>query len=121
MTRLDASRWPTALGLTLALLAWSAESRSTEEPRVDPSSQPDAVAIGSVPKMLVTTSDRPVPSPHSRLDEGQRGLGLMAMTVANIVAPASALGSVRLSPSVFSAGPVALGLAGRGPPSSGNV
>src|SRR5688500_11573567 len=121
VTLQDASRRSIVLGLALALLAWGAATRSTAESRVDTSSSSGAVAIESVPRMLVTTSDRPILSAHSRLEERQSGLGLITMDVSDIDASASVLASVRLSPSVFSAGPVAQGLAGRGPPSSGNV
>jgi hypothetical protein len=121
VTLQDASRRSIVLGLALALLAWGAATRSTAESRVDTSSSSVAVAIESVPRMLVTTSDRPVLSAHSRLEERQRGLGLSTLDVSNIGASALVSASVRLSSSVFSAGPVAQGLAGRGPPSFGNV
>jgi hypothetical protein len=75
------------------------------------------VAIESVPTLLVTVSDRPVLSQHMRLDEGQRALWLMTVTALAIGVPASVPRSVRSSPSVLSAGLVAEGVTGRGPPS----
>jgi hypothetical protein len=119
--RLDASRWCTALVLVIALLTWSAASESSAEHFVAPSSPADPVAIESVLTLLVTTSDRPVLSLHTKLDEGQRELWFMTVRVPTIGAPASVVGSVRLLPSVLSAGPAAQGLAGRGPPSPGNA
>jgi hypothetical protein len=120
VTRLGALRC-TALVLALALFAWSAASGSRAGHLVTPSSPADAAAIGSGPTLLAATSDRPVLSQRTRLGEGQRGLWFMTVGAPTIGASASMVGSTRLSPSVFSAGPVAHGLAGRGPPSSGNA
>jgi hypothetical protein len=44
----------------------------------------------------------------------------MTVSAPTVGVPASVLGSVRSSPSVLSAGLVAQGLTGRGPPSSTN-
>jgi hypothetical protein len=107
-----------ALLLALALLGLVPASPS-QHPVVD-SSPADGVAIESVPTLLVTVSDRPVLSQHMRLGEGQRVLWLMTVSAPTVGVPASVLGSVRSSPSVLSAGLVAQGLTGRGPPSSTN-
>jgi hypothetical protein len=118
VTRLGALRC-TALVLALALLAWSAASGSRAGHLVTPSSPADAAAIESGPTLLTATSDRPVLSQRTRLGGGQRELWFMTVGVPTIGPPASMSGSAHLSPSVLSAGPVAHGLAGRGPPSSG--
>lgn len=120
VTRLGASRWCSAPVLALALLTWSAASGSSAEHIVVPSSPADAVAIESVPTLLVTTSDRPVSYLLRKLGEGQRALSIMAVSPA-IGVPATVARNVRSSRSVLSAGPVAQGLAGRGPPSFGNA
>lgn len=120
VTRLGAPRGRVSLVLALGLLGWVAASRSIPHPVVR-SSPPGAQAIESVPTLLVTASDRPALSPRARLGESQRALWAMAVGVSTIGASASVLGSVRSSPSILSAGPVAQGLAGRGPPSSTNA
>jgi hypothetical protein len=118
VTRLGDPRGRAALLLALALLGLVAASRSSEQHPVVGSSRADGVAIESVPTLLVTASDRPVFSQHVRLGEGQRELWLMTVSAPTVGVPASVLGSVRSSPSVLSAGLVARGLTGRGPPSS---
>jgi hypothetical protein len=77
----------------------------------------DPVAIESFPTLLVTTGDRPDRSLHTRLGDDQRALWVMTVSVPSTRAPASVRESVRSFPSIFSVGPVAPGLAGRGPPS----
>lgn len=118
MTRLRDPRGRAALVLAIGLLGLVAASHSNTEHRVSGSSPAAAVAIESVPTLLVTASDRPVLSLRMRLDEGQRSLWLMTVNAPAIAAPAWGE-SVRSSASVLSAGSVAQGLAGRGPPSSG--
>lgn len=119
MTGLGDPRGRAAVLLALALLGLVPASRpSAQHPVVD-SSPADSVAIESVPTLLVTSSDRPVLSQHMRLDEGQRALWLMTVS-APVGVPATVPRSVRSSPSVLSAGLVAQGLTGRGPPSSSN-
>jgi hypothetical protein len=109
-----------ALLLALAFLGLVPASPSSAQHPVVDSSPADGVAIESVPTLLVTVSDRPVLSQHMRLAEGQRALWLMTVSAPTVGVPASVLGSVRSSPSVLSAGLVAQGLTGRGPPSSTN-
>jgi hypothetical protein len=121
VTGLGFRRRRAAFVLALVLLWWVAASRSSAEHPVVHSSPPEAGAIESLPTLLVTTSDRPVLSLHARLVEGQRALWVMAVSVPAIGAPASVLASVRPSPSILAAGPVAQGLAGRGPPLSTNA
>jgi hypothetical protein len=118
VTRLGGPRRRATLMLALALLGWVAASRSIAEHPVVQSSPPDAQAIESVPTPLVTASGRLALSPHARLGESQRSLWATTEGVLSIRASTSVLGSVRYSPSILSAGPVAQGLAGRGPPSS---
>jgi hypothetical protein len=119
VTRLGGPRGCAALAVALALHGWVAAPASSAEHPVVRSEPADAEAIESVPAPLVTTSGRPVLSLHARLGESQRALWDMPVKVpAAIGAPASLLGSVRPSSSILSAGPVAQGLAGRGPPSS---
>lgn len=119
MTRLRDPRGCAALVLAIGLLGLVAASRSSAEHPVVGSSPADAVAIESIPTLLVTTSDRPVLSLRMRLGEGQRALWLMTVNAPAIAAPAWGE-SVRSPASVLSAGPVAQGLAGRGPPSATN-
>jgi hypothetical protein len=117
VTRLGDPRGCAALAVA-ALLGWVAAPPSSAEHPVVRSEPADAEAIESVPAPLVTTSGRPVFSLHARLGESHRALWDMPVKVPAIGAPASLLGSVRPSSSILSAGPVAQGLAGRGPPSS---
>jgi hypothetical protein len=120
VTRLGDPRGRAALLLALALLGLVAASRSSAQHPVVGSSPADGVAIESVPTLLVTASDRPVLSQHVRLGEVQRTLWLMTVSAPTVGVPASVPRSVRSSPSVLSAGLVAQGLTGRGPPSSTN-
>lgn len=120
VTRLGDSRGRAALVLAIALLGLVAASLSSAQHPVVGSSPAGAVAIESIPTLLVTSSDRPVLSRHTRLGEGQRALWVMAVNDPAMGKPGSVLGSVRSSPSVLSAGLVAQGLTGRGPPSSTN-
>jgi hypothetical protein len=121
VTRLGGWRGRAALVLALALLGWIAAARSIEEHPTARSSPAGAEVIEPVPTLLVTTSNRPVLSPHARLGESHRVPWAKTVRVPVIGAPASVLGSVRSSPSILSAGPVAQGLSGRGPPSSTNA
>jgi len=95
---------------------WSAASGSSSKDLGVLSSPANAASIESVLTVFVATSDRPVLSVHPKLGEGQHGPWFTPVRVPTIGAPASVSESVRLSPSVLSAGPVAQGLAGRGPP-----
>ena len=120
MTRLDGPPWRAALVIALALFGWFAAPRSSAEQPVGHSLPPVASAIESLPSVLGAASDRPIRSLHTRFGEGQRALWIMTVSV-----PATASLSVRRSfrspPSFLSAGPIALGLAGRAPPSSINA
>jgi hypothetical protein len=118
VTRLGGPRGCAALAVALALHGWVAAPASSAEHPVVRSEPADAEAIESVPAPLVTTSGRPILSLHARLGESHRALWDMPVKVPAIGGPASLLGSVRPSSSILSAGPVAQGLAGRGPPSS---
>jgi hypothetical protein len=118
VTRLGGPRGCAALAVALALHGWVAAPPSSAEHPVVRSEPGDAEAIESVPAPLVTTSGRPILSLHARLGESHRALWDMPVNVPAIRAPASLLGSVPPSSSILSAGPVAQGLAGRGPPSS---
>jgi hypothetical protein len=118
VTRLDDPRGRAALVLVLALFGWVAVPRSSPEHPLVRSSLADAERIESVSTLPVTTSGRRVLLPHTRFGESQRALWVRRVSVAAIGAPASALRRVHFSPSILSAGPVAQGLAGRGPPSS---
>jgi hypothetical protein len=118
--RLDGPPWRAALVLALALFGWVAVPRSSAEHPVGHSLPPVASAIESFPSALGTVSDRPIRSLHTRLGDGQRALWIMTVSVPGM-APLSAPRSLRSSPSILSAGPIALGLAGRGPPSSTNA
>ena len=118
--RLDGPPWRAALVLALALFGWVAAPRSSAEHPVGRSLPPVASAIESFPSALGTASDRPIRSLHTRLGEGQRALWGMTVGVP-AMAPLSVGRNLRSSPSILSAGPIALGLAGRGPPSSINA
>jgi hypothetical protein len=118
VTRLDGARGRVALLLVLALFGWVAVSQSSPEHPLVRSSLADAERIESVSTLLVTTSGRRVLPPHTRLGESQRALWVITVSAPAIWASASSLGRVHFSPSILSAGPVAQGLAGRGPPSS---
>jgi hypothetical protein len=120
VTRLGDSRGRAALVLAIALLGLVGASLSSAQHPVVGSSPAGTVTIESVPTLLVTASDRPVLSQHMRLGEGQRALWVMTVNDPAMAEPASVLGSVRFSPSVLSAGLIAQGLTGRGPPSSTN-
>lgn len=117
MTRLRDPRGRAALVLVIALLGLVTAWRSSTDRAVVGSSQADAMAIESVPTVLVTTSDRPGHSLHMRPGEGQRALGVMTVSAPTVGVPASVPRSVGSSPSVLSAGLVAQWFAGRGPPS----
>jgi len=118
--RLDGPPWRAALVLALALFGWVAAPRSSAEHPVGRSLPPVASSIESFPTALGTTSDRPTRSLHTRSDEGHRAFWIMTVSVPGM-APLSMPRSLLSSPSVLSAGPIALGLAGRGPPSSTNA
>jgi hypothetical protein len=118
VTRVGGPRARAAVALALALLGWVVAPRSSPEHPLVASSPADAARIESVPTLLVTTSSRPVPPLHTRFGESQRALWVITVSVPAIGAPALASGRVHFSPSILSAGPVAHGLAGRGPPSS---
>ena len=118
--RPDGPPWRAALVLALALFGWVAAHRSSAEHPVGRSLPPVASAIESFPSVLGTASDRPLRSFSPRLSEGQRALWITTVSVPGM-APFSVPRSVRSSPSILSAGPIALGLAGRGPPSSTNA
>ena len=120
MIRLDGPPWRAALVLALALFGWVAAPRSSAEHPVGRSLPPVASAIESFPSALGTASDRPSRSFNPRLGEGQRALWIATVSVPGM-APISVPRSLRSSPSILSAGPIALGLAGRGPPSSTNA
>jgi hypothetical protein len=117
VTRLDGPRGRAALVVALALLGWVAASQSSPEDPLVRSSSADAERIESIPTLFVTASGRPVLPLHTRLDESQRALWVVTASVPAIEASASAAGNLHFSPSILSAGPVAQGLAGRGPPS----
>jgi hypothetical protein len=121
VTRLGGPPGRAALVLALAIIGWVAASRSSAEHPVVRSSPADSEVIESDPTLLVTTFARPAVSVHVRLGESQRALWAMTLAVPTIGPAASVLGSVRSSPSILSAGPVAHGLAGRGPPPSTNA
>jgi hypothetical protein len=118
--RLDGPPWRAALVLALAVFGWVAAPRSSAEHPVGRSFPPVASSIESIPTALGTASDRPTRSLHTRFDEGNRSLWIMTVSVPAI-ALLSDRRSLRPSPSILSAGPIALGLAGRGPPSSTNA
>jgi len=117
--RLDGPPWRAVLVLALALFGWVAAPRSSAEHPVGSSMPPVASAIESFPSVLGAASDRPLRSFSPRLGEGQRAIWIATVSLPGM-APLSVPKSVRSSPSILSAGPIALGLAGRGPPSSTN-
>jgi hypothetical protein len=118
--RLDGPPWRAALVLALAVFGWVAAPRSSAEHPVDRSLPPVASAIESFPSVVGTASDRPLRSFNPRPTEGQRAFWITTVSVPGM-APLSVPRSLRSSPSILSAGPIALGLAGRGPPSSTNA
>lgn len=118
VTRLDGPCGRAALVLVLALFGRIAVPQSNPDHPLVRSSLADAERIESVSTLLVTTSGRRVLPPYTRFGESQRALWVIALNVHAIGASAASLGRVHFSPSILSAGPVAQGLAGRGPPSS---
>jgi hypothetical protein len=122
MTRRGGLRVRPALVLALALLSWIAASRSSmgDHPLAS-SSRADAEAIESVPTPLVPMSDRQILSPGGRSGESPSVLSVIAVSSSAVGAAAAIQASVRSSPSFFSAGPLAQGLAGRGPPPSSDA
>jgi hypothetical protein len=89
---------------------------STDNLDVD-SAATHAAEIESVPSLILATSDRSILSSHGKLRESQRGLWVTTPIRPVINAAVSVLGSVHSSPLMLSAGPVAEGHSGRGPPS----
>jgi len=89
---------------------------STDNFDVDPAAS-HAAEIESVPSLILATSDRPILSSHAKLSEGQRGLWVTTPIRPAVNPAVSVLGSVHSPPLMLSAGPVADGQSGRGPPS----
>jgi hypothetical protein len=118
--RLDGPRGRVALVLALALVGWVAVSRPSAERPFAHSFASDPVAIESFPTLLVTTAERPDRALHTRLGEGQ-DLWVITVSASATRAPAWVHRSIRSSPLILTAGLVAQGLAGRGPPSTANA
>jgi hypothetical protein len=117
MTRLEGVRGRTVVLVSVALLAWTAASRSGADPLLaEPAPLDGTPAIESVPAPLVTTSDRPVIAGSGKRTDGHRALALAVGILDGVVASIPVAWDVRLSRSLTAAGPVAFGLARRGPP-----
>ena len=117
MIRLAGVRGRTVVLFSVALLAWTAVSRSGADRLLAPSAAPDrTVAIESVPTPLVMTSDRPVITGSGRRTEGSRALSLAVAALDGVVASIPLAWDVRHPRSLTAGGPLAFGLARRGPP-----
>jgi hypothetical protein len=102
--------------LAAAVLVLVVGTRSSTD-NLDFDSASNAAEIESVQSLILATSDRPILSSHAKLSEGQRGLWVTTPIRPAINPAVSVLGSVHSSPLMLSAGPVADGHSGRGPPS----
>jgi len=98
--------------LVLVVGTWS----STDNLDFD-SAASHAAEIESVPSLILATSDRPILSSHAKHSESQRGLWVTTPIRPAVNPAVSVLGSVHSSPLMLSAGPLADGHSGRGPPS----
>ena len=119
MTRLRTLGRRTLAAVSVALLVWIAATRSTSAPLVSGGSAPQGNgAIESVPTVPVTVSDRPLFSDGARRAEGPRLLATSTGSVHRLSALVSTGDDLVGSPSLLLAGPMALGVARRGPPGS---
>jgi hypothetical protein len=117
VSRFQGVRGRSVVLVSVALLAWTAASRSGADPLFAASAAPDrTAAIESVPAPLVTTSDRPVIAGSGKRADGHRALSLAVGVLDGVVASIPVAWDVRLTRSLIGAGPVAFGLARRGPP-----